>query len=62
MNISSEREYKTDSIEDKFRLKLFTEFEGFVLIVFSHEHAFSFALSFASIINLCFRLYMKPGI
>ena len=42
MNISSEREYKTDSIEDKFRLKLFTEFEGFVLIVFSHEHAFAF--------------------
>ena len=42
MNISSEREYKTDSLEDKFRLKLFTEFEGFVLIVFSHEHAFKF--------------------
>ena len=54
MNISSEHEYKTDSIEDKFRFRLFTEFGDFVLIAFSHDCAF-----FASILTPCFRLYLK---
>ena len=42
MNISCEHKCKRDSIEDKFRLRLFSEFGVFVLIAFSHDCAFHF--------------------